>query len=166
MPKPLCFTTPNGLREKKEPKTGPLFFKKRCASAAPGAFWEPWESWEREARLVWSAVRAPASIRMGVSDACTRQEVRKSLHELPLARAWCGPSGPRSLEEREKNFKYSPLFVRRVKTFEYSPLFGNGLAKTFKYTLLFWNREQKTFEHSPFVYNVIAEAFEYSLLFL
>ena len=40
VPKPLCFTRPNGLREKKEPKRGPSFFKKRCASAAPGAFGE------------------------------------------------------------------------------------------------------------------------------
>ncbi len=40
VPKPLCFTRPNGRREKKEPKRGPLFFKKRCASAALGAFWE------------------------------------------------------------------------------------------------------------------------------
>ena len=46
-----------------------------------------WESWEREARLVWSAVRAIASIRMGVPEACARPERRRSLHELPLARA-------------------------------------------------------------------------------
>ena len=37
----MCFTRPNGLREKKEPKKGPLFFKKRCASAAQGAFYKP-----------------------------------------------------------------------------------------------------------------------------
>ena len=46
-----------------------------------------WESWEREARLFLSVVRAIASIRMGVPEACARPERRRSLHELPLARA-------------------------------------------------------------------------------
>ena len=53
-----------------------LIFQKTMRLCSARGLLQTWESWERDARLVWSAVRAPASIRMGVSDA-----------ELPLARA-------------------------------------------------------------------------------
>ena len=72
---------------KKGAKKRALIFQKTMRLCSARGFLETWESWEREARLVWSVVRAPASIRMGVPEACARPERRRSLHELPLARA-------------------------------------------------------------------------------
>ena len=87
MPKPLCFTRPNGLRENKKDKKRALIFQKTMRLCSARGLLGTWESWEREARLVWSAVRAIASIRMGVQEACERPEGCRSLHELPLTRA-------------------------------------------------------------------------------
>ena len=78
------------FKQKKEPtraKKGALIFQKTTRLCSARGLLETWESWERDARLFLSVVRAIASIRMGVPEACARPERRRSLHELPLARA-------------------------------------------------------------------------------
>ena len=79
---------------------GALFPEKSSASAAPGAFWESekpaqtWKSWEREARLFLSVVRAIASIRMGAPEACARPARRRSLHDPPPRASVMRPKRP------------------------------------------------------------------------
>ncbi len=103
MPKPLCFTRPNGLREKKSQKEGPYFSKNDAPLQRQGLFGnlrkleksgKTWESWEREARLLLGVVRAIASIRMGVPEACARPARRRSLHELPPRASLMRPKRP------------------------------------------------------------------------
>ena len=116
MPKPLCFTRPNGLREKKEPKRGPSFFKKRCASAALGAFWEPGRA--GNGKRVWFGVlcehlRAFAL----VSQKPVRGRTGAGARTNSPSREPDEAQKALEAQRRENIFDYSPLFVRRAKNF-------------------------------------------------